>query len=97
MQKRSRTINGIWTAVLTVLSLAWIYPIVMVVINSFKVESAISTSTAFQFCQRTLNHIARWVAATRVIMRARFIKSGKVIGTGKMDRWDNATILFVVI
>ena len=46
MQKRSRTINGIWTAVLTVLSLAWIYPIVMVVINSFKVESAISTSTA---------------------------------------------------
>lgn len=48
MQKRSRTINGIWTAVLTVLSLAWIYPIVMVVINSFKVESAISTSTAFQ-------------------------------------------------
>ena len=45
MQKRSRTINGIWTAVLTVLSLAWIYPIVMVVINSFKVESAISTST----------------------------------------------------
>ena len=48
MQKRSRTINGIWTAVLTVLSLAWIYPIVMVVINSFKVESAISTTTAFQ-------------------------------------------------
>ncbi len=48
MQKRSRTINGIWTAVLAVLSLAWIYPIVMVVINSFKVESAISTSTAFQ-------------------------------------------------
>ena len=48
MQKRSRTINGIWTAVLTVLSLAWIYPIVMVVINSFKVESAISTSTACQ-------------------------------------------------
>ena len=28
---------------------------------------------------------------------ARFIKSGKVIGAGKMDRWDNATILFVVI
>ena len=55
------------------------------------------TSTAFQFCQRTLNHIARWVAATRVIMRARFIKSGKVICAGKMDRWDNATILFVVI
>ena len=48
MQKRSRVINGIWTAVLAVLSLAWVYPIVMVVINSFKVESAISTSTAFQ-------------------------------------------------
>ena len=48
MQKRSRVINGIWTAVLAVLSLAWVYPIVMVVINSFKVESAISTNTAFQ-------------------------------------------------
>ncbi|EFJ72415.1 hypothetical protein HMPREF1613_05209 [Escherichia coli 908616] len=59
--------------------------------------SKYGTGTAFQFCQRTLNHIARWVATTRVIMRARFIKSGKVIGAGKMDRWDNATILFVVI
>ena len=49
MKKRSRVINGIWTAVLAVLSLAWIYPIIMVISNSFKKESAINTSSAFQF------------------------------------------------
>ena len=42
-------INGIWAAVLAVLSLAWIYPIIMVISNSFKKESAINTSSAFQF------------------------------------------------
>ena len=49
MKKRSRVINGIWAAVLAVLSLAWIYPIIMVISNSFKKESAINTSSAFQF------------------------------------------------
>ena len=49
------------------------------------------------FRQRTLNDIARWVAATRIVMSTRFIKSGKVIGAGEMNRRDNATVLFVVI
>ena len=48
MKKRSHAINTIWTVVLTVLSVAWVYPVVMVLINSFKKDSAISTNTAFQ-------------------------------------------------
>ena len=48
MKKRSHAINTVWTVVLTVLSVAWVYPVVMVLINSFKKDSAISTNTAFQ-------------------------------------------------
>ena len=48
MKKRSQAINTLWTVILTILSLAWVYPVVVVLINSFKKDSAISTSTAFQ-------------------------------------------------
>ena len=48
MKKRSHAINTVWTVILTILSLAWVYPVVVVLINSFKKDSAISTSTAFQ-------------------------------------------------
>lgn len=44
-----RKLGGIALTVLfSVLSLAWVYPVVMVLFNSLKVESAISTSTAFK-------------------------------------------------
>lgn len=39
----------IWTVLLTILSLGWIYPIVMIALNSFKQETAITTSSAFDF------------------------------------------------
>ena len=48
MKKRSQAINTVWTVILTILSLAWVYPVVVVLINSFKKDSAISTNTAFQ-------------------------------------------------
>ncbi len=48
MEKRTRITNGILTFVFSILSLVWIYPVVMVVLNSFKVERAISTNTAFE-------------------------------------------------
>ena len=48
MKKRSHAINTVWTVLLTILSVAWIYPVVMVLLNSFKKDSAISTNTAFQ-------------------------------------------------
>lgn len=48
MGKRKSFANTCLSVILAVLSVGWIYPIVMVVFNSLKVESAISTSTAFK-------------------------------------------------
>lgn len=47
--KKKRNATGIFlTVVFTLFSLAWVYPIVMILLNSLKKESAISTSTVFQ-------------------------------------------------
>ena len=46
-QKRS-VFDNIMTVLLAVFSLMWIYPVVMILLNSFKQESAISTNTVFQ-------------------------------------------------
>ena len=40
--------NSILTIFLSILSLAWVYPVVMILFNSLKKETAISTSTVFQ-------------------------------------------------
>ena len=48
MKKRTKTFNIIWIVALSVLCLAYIFPVVLVLLNSFKVETAISTSTPFQ-------------------------------------------------
>ena len=37
------------TIILSVISIIWIYPIVMILFNSLKVESAITTSGVFLF------------------------------------------------
>ena len=47
MEKKNKVLNGFLTALFTVLSLAWVYPVFMVVMNSFKKEQAISTNTVF--------------------------------------------------
>mgnify|MGYP001111889867 CR=1 FL=1 len=47
MKQKRKVSNIIWITVLTVASLLWIYPIVMILFNSLKKETAISTSTAF--------------------------------------------------
>ena len=39
--------SGLFTVLLSVLSFAWLYPIIMILINSLKKETAISTNTAF--------------------------------------------------
>ena len=46
MEKERRT-NKVLSVVFTVLSLAWIYPMFMIAVNSFKQESAINTTSAF--------------------------------------------------
>ncbi len=45
---KQRVFNTIMTIVFAVLSILWIYPIFMILMNSFKKESAISTGTVFQ-------------------------------------------------
>ena len=46
--KKQNLANSFLTVVFTLFSLAWIYPIVMILLNSLKKESAISTNTVFQ-------------------------------------------------
>ena len=48
MEKKNKVLNGFLSALFAVLSLAWVYPVFMVVMNSFKKEQAISTNTVFQ-------------------------------------------------
>ena len=49
MKKKKSIANTIWIVILTIAALAWIYPIIMILMNSLKKESAISTGTAFKF------------------------------------------------
>lgn len=48
MESKKKVSKTLLTVLFTLLSLAWVYPVVMVLFNSLKVESAISTSTAFK-------------------------------------------------
>lgn len=47
MKKKKENKNIFWTIILAAASLLWMYPIVMILFNSLKKESAISTATAF--------------------------------------------------
>ena len=46
--KKNSLANTLLTVVLTLLSFAWVYPVIMILLNSLKQENAISTNTAFQ-------------------------------------------------
>lgn len=48
MKKKTKVGDIIWIVILTILSLLWIYPAFMILINSLKQESAISTGTVFK-------------------------------------------------
>ena len=47
MQNKRKRSNIIWTVILTVSAVLWMYPILMILFNSLKQETSISTSTAF--------------------------------------------------
>ena len=73
MKKRNRLTGAIWTVIFTVLSLGWMYPIIMIVLNSLKQERAITTSTAFAPpVKETFAGIANYIAA---IQSQGFLKS----------------------
>lgn len=48
MKERKGIVSTILTIILAIAALAWLYPIVMILFNSLKKESAISTSSAFK-------------------------------------------------
>ncbi|MEG2678547.1 MAG: carbohydrate ABC transporter permease, partial [Oscillospiraceae bacterium] len=47
MKKKSKRINAVWSVLLTFASLAYLYPIFMIVMNSLKQEQSITTNGAF--------------------------------------------------
>ena len=47
MKRKERIVNALLSVLMALLCVAWVYPIVMILLNTFKIESAISTNTAF--------------------------------------------------
>ena len=47
MKNRKSIFDTLMTIILTVLSIVWVYPVIMILFNSLKAETAISTNTAF--------------------------------------------------
>ena len=61
------------TIILSIISIIWIYPIVMILFNSLKVESAITTSGVFQLpTSETWNGIQNFIAS---VTQMDFLKS----------------------
>ena len=64
MKKKNHVISLLGTIFFTVLAALYMYPIVMVVLNSLKVETAISTSSAFELpTAETFAGLSNFVAA----------------------------------
>ena len=62
--KRDKVINRALSIFFTILSLAWIYPVFMIALNSFKKAPAISTTTAFDLLTpETFNGLANYMHA----------------------------------
>ncbi|MBQ7903863.1 MAG: carbohydrate ABC transporter permease [Oscillospiraceae bacterium] len=48
MKNKNKTIDTVWSCILAVASVLYMYPIVMILFNSFKQERAITTNAAFK-------------------------------------------------
>ncbi len=48
MRNGGSKLNSFFTVLLTILSFAWVYPILLIVINSFKAETSITTTSVFE-------------------------------------------------
>jgi raffinose/stachyose/melibiose transport system permease protein len=71
--KKEKQTNRIWSLILLVFSLGWIYPIAMIFLNSLKQERAITTSSAFDFPKaETFNGLLNYL---RAIESQGFLKS----------------------
>lgn len=73
--KRDKAINRALSIFFTILSLAWIYPVFMIALNSFKKATAISTTTAFDLLTpETFNGLANYMDALMWLWGPRFVR-----------------------
>ena len=64
MSKTKKMSNRIWSGILTILALLYVYPVVMIFYNSLKQETAITTDGAFQLpTAETFAGLANYVNA----------------------------------
>ena len=64
MSKTKKMSNRIWSGILTILALLYVYPVVMIFYNSLKHETAITTDGAFQLpTAQTFAGLANYVNA----------------------------------
>ena len=64
MSKTKKMSNRIWSGILTILALLYVYPVVMIFYNSLKQETAITTDGAFQLpTVQTFAGLANYVNA----------------------------------
>ena len=70
---KEKRVNKIWSLILLVFSLGWIYPVAMIFLNSLKQERAITTSSAFDLpTAETFNGLLNYL---RAIESQGFLKS----------------------
>lgn len=73
MRKKNQIRNSILGIFLTLLSLAWIYPVVMILFNALKIESAITTDGVFQL--PTAETFAGWEHFKNAITSKGFLQA----------------------
>ncbi|MGN1030298.1 MAG: carbohydrate ABC transporter permease [Butyricicoccaceae bacterium] len=64
MKKQKSVFNTVWVVILSIASLLYVYPIIMILLNSLKKETAISTSSAFELPNaETFNGLQNYIDA----------------------------------
>ena len=86
MPKQKKMWDNILTVIMTLLSLLWIYPIVLILLNSLKVEGSFTTSTVFKLpTAETFAGLSGMgdLIVTCTSMHSRNLHAGMLIGRGK--------------
>ena len=86
MSKQKRTWDVILVVVMVLLCLLWIYPIVLILLNSLKTEGSFTTSTVFKLpTAETFAGLSGMgdLIVTCTSMHSRNLHAGMLIGRGK--------------
>ena len=86
MPKQKKMWDNILTVIMSVLCLLWIYPIVLILLNSLKKEGTFTTSTVFRLpTKETFAGLSGMgdLIVTCTSMHSRNLHAGMLIGRGK--------------